>query len=419
MASLFRYVAAFALLQSACSSGSEGGDVPGAFGGGFAAPPIGAGANGGASTAGAGGGSGGAGPSMGGTSSTGDMQPPNMLGTGGSPPLSGTGGSASGAGGTGSTGPAPVPVESGLPPRGAGGVPQPSGAPGNLRVLDWAGFRAAMSYTFDDSNRSQIVNYPALAALGVRMTFYLQTGKVAESSDAVWEQALAAGHELGNHTQSHQSTGANIAGDTDAATNFIENNFDTTVYTMAAPNGSPAYGDVARTRFLINRGVTDRLIAPNDNTDPFNLSCFYPNTNAPVGDLNAKVDAARAAGAWQVVLVHGFNGNVQDFAFQPIDLPVFVQSVNYAKSLGDLWIDSLVNVAAYWRGQKTFTSTTPAVNGANTTWTWTLPDHFPPRRFLRVSVSGGTLSQGGVPLAWDEHGYYEVALDVGSLTLSP
>src|SRR5512138_296521 len=30
-------------------------------------------------------------------------------------------------------------------------IPRPAGRPGNLRVLDWAGFRGAVSYTFDDS----------------------------------------------------------------------------------------------------------------------------------------------------------------------------------------------------------------------------------------------------------------------------
>jgi hypothetical protein len=53
------------------------------------------------------------------------------------------------------------------------------------------------------------------------------------------------------------------------------------------------------------------------------------------------------------------------------------------------------------------------------TWTWTLPAHFPAARHLRVTVDGGTLSQNGEALAWDGHGYYEVALDAGSLTLAP
>jgi hypothetical protein len=51
-----------------------------------------------------------------------------------------------------------------------------------------------------------------------------------------------------------------------------------------------------------------------------------------------------------------------------------------------------------------------------TTWRWTLPPNFPPGRKLRVVVDGGTLTQNGMPLSWDRHGYYEVALDAQSLS---
>ncbi len=60
--------------------------------------------------------------------------------------------------------------------------------------------RPPCSYTFDDTNSSQIQNYPALQALGVPMTFYLITSKTTELNNAVWTQALADGHELGSHT---------------------------------------------------------------------------------------------------------------------------------------------------------------------------------------------------------------------------
>jgi len=80
-------------------------------------------------------------------------------------------------------------------------------------------------------------------------------------------------------------------------------------------------------------------------------------------------------------------------------------------------------VGAYWRGQKVLAAVTPTVTGdkrtPSQTWTWTLPAHFPPGRFLRVKVDGGTLAQRGQPLTWNGHGYYEIALDAGSVTLSP
>jgi hypothetical protein len=79
----------------------------------------------------------------------------------------------------------------------------------------------------------------------------------------------------------------------------------------------------------------------------------------------------------------------------------------------------MVSVGAYWRAQTVFTQVTPTTRGRVTTWSWTLPDHFPPGKFLRVTVDGGTLRQGGRPIPWDHHGYFEVALDKGTLTLDP
>jgi peptidoglycan/xylan/chitin deacetylase (PgdA/CDA1 family) len=298
--------------------------------------------------------------------------------------------------------PLPSPT-SDLPVLNVSGVPRPSGSVGNLRVLPWAGFRAAVSYTFDDANSSQIQNYAALQGLGVPLTFYLQTNK-ADAQSQTWAQAVSDGHELGNHTQSHQSTGPNIGADTDTATDFIESRFGVTVWTMAAPNGSTAYSDVARTRFLINRGVTDRQIAPNDSSDPFNLPCYIPPTGAGVAAFNAKVDAVRSAGNWQTVLVHGFTGGT-DGAFQPVPLAGFLSSVNYAKSLEDVWIDTLVDIAAYWLGQRLISAASPVTSNQVTTWSWALPDHFPPGQFVRVVVDGGTLRQGTTVLTWDEHGY--------------
>lgn len=310
----------------------------------------------------------------------------------------------------------------------AKGIPRPAGKPGGLTVLDWAGFKAAVSYTFDDSNASQINHYPELRALGVRMTFYLITGK-PESSDPMWTAAIKDGHEIGNHSQSHahQATEADL----DAASAFIHDKLGVTAWTMAAPYGDPSYRAPARSRFLFNRSVGGGVIRPYDGTDPFVLPCFVPAANASPRELDAGVLEARSSGGWAIVLVHGFTGG-SDGAYQAVRIEDFVTAVTHARSFEDLWIDSVVNVGAYWTAQRLIkeaaptttpaTTTTPKIGQTKevtTTWSWTLPPHFPPNKYVRVKVDGGTLFQRDRPLSWDEHGFYEVALDAGSVTLGP
>jgi hypothetical protein len=75
----------------------------------------------------------------------------------------------------------------------------------------------------------------------------------------------------------------------------------------------------------------------------------------------------------------------------------------------------MVDVGAYFIGRKLIKAA--AAQGG--VYTWNLPDVFPPGKYVRVTVDGGTLSQGGTPLPWNEHGFYEVALDAEELTVAP
>jgi hypothetical protein len=102
-----------------------------------------------------------------------------------------------------------------------------------------------------------------------------------------------------------------------------------------------------------------------------------------------------------------------------VDIGEMTKAIKYAKGLGDMWLGSMVNVGSYWLGQKAFSSAMTATSGSDKTWTWTLPGQFPTGKYLRVKVDGGTLKQKGAALNWDPHGYYEIALDERSVTLSP
>jgi hypothetical protein len=337
-------------------------------------------------------------------------------GSGGGPIAAGGGGAAAGAMNSGGAPGGDLPPNpSGIAEPGEGGVARPSGPQGNLVVLPWAGFSGAISYSFDDANSTQINNEDVLLGLGVPFTWYLQTGK-QEAGDAFYQRAYEAGHELGNHTQNHGSGAADQ--DVNSAQQFIMSTYSVVAYTMAAPNGSTNnYNDITAQMFILDRGVNDSLIGPDDNVNLLNLPSYIPPTGAGTSQMNPKVDGAVNGGGWQTVCIHGFQGG-SDGAYQPIDLDGFIEHVEYAKGQ-DIWIGSMLDVGAYFIGRKAVADAAVAVEGDAEVYTWTLPDIFPPGQYVRVTVDGGTLSQDGVPLPWNEHGFYEVALDAGSLTLSP
>jgi len=398
-------------------------------GSGGGAPPSGSGGtiygtggspgSGGHGTGGSPGGSGGRG--MGGIGGPGT----GGTGTGGSSTDAGTGtgGMAGGTGGRAGTGGAATdagssPGVSGLPaPPGAGNVPKPSGTAGNITVLNWAGFKGAVTYSFDDDNDSQISNYSMLQAAGGQYTFFLWTGRT-QATNAIWKQALKDGHEIGNHTKSHDSNNACTAADIQAGADFIMSTFSRPAQTFAAPNGSTCFKQPASTMFFINRGVSPASpVMPNGNSDPLNLNCYIPATGQQASVFQSNVDGARSAGGWVIYVVHGFSSS--DGSYQPVDIGQMTTAIKYTKSLGDMWVGSMVNVGAYWLGQKAFTSAMTSMSGSDKTWTWTLPAHFPAGHYLRVTVPGGTVKQNGAEVPWDSHGYYEIALDAGSVTVSP
>lgn len=323
----------------------------------------------------------------------------------------------SSAGGTSATtSAAPFVVTCKLPKPNTNAVPKPSGKQGNLKVVNWGGYRGAFSYTLDDANVSQIAHYSELHAQGVPFTFYLWTGK-SEAANPIWAQAVKDGHELGNHTKYHTQFAEDA--DIDGASAFIFEKFGVQAWTMAAPYGDMTYARAAPGKFLANRGVLDAFIMPNDSSvSQYNLPCTIPNEGADVTALNTYVDSTRAAGAWRVLLIHGFIGG-GDGAYHAVNLSDFIANLQYAKSLTDMWLDTMSNVAAYWIGQKLLTVATPSSNGTDLTYSWTLPEPFPPDKCVRITVDGGTVKQGGSVLPWDEHGYYEISLNAGSLTISP
>ena len=69
------------------------------------------------------------------------------------------------------------------------------------------GKKMAISLTWDDGRSSQVeVGTPILDQYGIRATFYVVPSALERSLEG-WKQAVANGHEIGNHSMTHPCSG--------------------------------------------------------------------------------------------------------------------------------------------------------------------------------------------------------------------
>lgn len=86
------------------------------------------------------------------------------------------------------------------------GLPPPQQA--QQRSTIWPdGARMALSLSFDDGRASQVSEgLPLFARHGAKVTLYVVPSAVEQRLDG-WRQAVAAGHEIGNHSLTHSCSG--------------------------------------------------------------------------------------------------------------------------------------------------------------------------------------------------------------------
>jgi len=384
--------------NSTAGAGATGGKPSGGGGSGVAGNPS-SGGGGGGSVAGSPGNTAGASPTAG---------SPGTAGAAGS----GAGGSSTGSAGAGGSAAGGMPGTAGAGPVASfkcdnlalapsmTGVAKPAGAAGGLKVLDWAGFKGAASFTFDDNTPSQLSNYAALKATGGRFTWFL----IASSAGSGYKATIADGQEIANHTQTH---GNPSQSDVTTAQTTLKTNYGVDVHSMAAPNCAAGWSSMAAPAKLFqNRGPCGGVptVSPRDTTDPFLLPAYLPPQGADAANLSGQL----AMGKWRIYVIHGFDS--QGGTYQPVPIASVTGSMSKAVTDG-YWVEGMTNIGAYWAGQKLI----PA--SATTSATWTLPANFPPNMCVRITTTGGTVKQKGETIGWDAHGYYQISLDAGAVTV--
>lgn len=173
---------------------------------------------------------------------------------------------------------------------------------------------------------------------------------------------------------------------------------------VAAPNCHDTWSTAAQGLVFQNRGPCSHdaaTVSPRDNTNPFLLPAYLPNENESADSMSRAI----TSGKWRIFVIHGFETG----AYNKLAVNDVTTTVSQAVSDG-FWVEGMTNVGAYWQGQK-------LIMDGGTSATWSLPDLFPPNMCVRITTTGGTVTQNGETIPWDDHGYYEISLDAGEVTI--
>ena len=226
------------------------------------------------------------------------------------------------------------------------------------------GYRAALSISFDDARRSQIdLGVPVIDQLGVRATFFVLPSGVDRVRRG-WQEAIAAGHEVGNHTARHPCS-ANfswsrhhaiedldldgIAAEIADGNAFIAETLGVEPQSFAYPCGHTFVGRGRETRSYVPL-VAERFLAGRTFNDV--------STNSPLhGDLaqirarnsdgltfeqlRPTLEATLDEGAWLVLGGHevGHRGNHET------TMPATLAGIVEWCRAHDVWIDTIGGVA--------------------------------------------------------------------------
>jgi peptidoglycan/xylan/chitin deacetylase (PgdA/CDA1 family) len=229
------------------------------------------------------------------------------------------------------------------------------------------GKRAGLSLTFDDARTSQVDRgTPVLDRYAIKATFYALPSMLRHRPRG-WEEAVAAGHELGNHTVSHPCS-CNFPFSRENALEdytlerleqeLIQANEALEVFagrrptSFAYPCGQRFVGRGKTTRsyvplvaehFLVGRGFLDET--PNDP-----LRCDMAQVSGVAADgkgfeqLREAIDSAFEEGRWLVLVAHDIASELRP---QAMTTDVLEEVCRHASRLPELWTDTVSAIGSH------------------------------------------------------------------------
>ncbi|MCQ2101659.1 MAG: polysaccharide deacetylase family protein [Fibrobacter sp.] len=298
-----------------------------------------------------------------------------------------------------------------------------------ITAVPWNGHKAAASFTFDDASESHITNLMPLAErLDVKVTCFL-TGDsyyFRHNYDKFLQMAQA-GHEMGNHTETHPKL--TQLGDADRKREIL----DYKKFLQEQMPGLPF--NVFGTPYCDNNADVQKIIGQAHyisrdcrgygricwNKEPNWLSMDSKAWQRSLNTVEEFRQIARNtndAGEWIIYMNHGVDEDQNnDYSINPEDLEAIIQQ---AKDL-DMWIAPFGTVGAYHRAAFALEHATAQESEDGLLIRWKSPHAKMPESVLvkvRLDTDGNSkVIQNGNELEQNDDGSYTIdfmklALDI-------
>ena len=322
-----------------------------------------------------------------------------------------------------------------------------------IETVPWNGHVGAVSFTFDDALENQVQNLkPILDEMSdVHVTFFLTNMGIGLQKNAAGFAALAkAGHEIGNHTDTHAHL-SGISNNSELEKEIVtfadkiesvmeENGAKVRVTSLATPfcENNDQVSAVINTRHFINRdcgwhgrnewdvepkwlSIQAKIWTRSGATVTEMLSSL--DTAAFIGDFsNANPwDVSVKGGTWLVVLNHGVTDDTgDDYAINPSDIKKLFQHALE----NDLWVAPFGTIGAYHRAHFVVDKAEKTETENGYTVKWDIPnEHMPESVPLRVKIDTksvdekAVVEQDGKILKSESDGTYIIEFMAKALTV--
>ena len=236
------------------------------------------------------------------------------------------------------------------------------------RPFQWPdGKRMALSLSFDDGRLSQVdTGLALLRKHGVKVTLFLQGNQIEKRLDG-WRQAVADGHEIGNHSMTHPCTGnyefsrhnalenyplPMMEQQLDAANAEINHLLGVKPRTFAYPCGQKFVGRGRHAKsyvpLIAKRFVVGRVYLDEAANDP-GFCDLAQALGTPFDDMDFTqlvklIEQAAQQSHWVIFVGH----EIGDRGYQVTDTKALESLCDYAKNpANSIWVGTVGEIGTY------------------------------------------------------------------------